>query len=145
MGMNIREGVRRLGILLGASGAILGGSLAFKDAQTLWNTRTAHRNFEAVMASSTMQRIAKAAREQKESGGFAALVNVDGIKQVEVDRAGVVSSIELSTGESVHRTEAPALKAYVSLLLYPMLGFLAPWGTIRVLTWVGSGFFTSAR
>jgi hypothetical protein len=212
--MNVREGMRRLGILVAACGGILGGCLAYSDARTTWDDHTAHRKFGSLMASPIMQKVAKAARdylkpsrfggirvvesqvltyadgtiredapennthgpwekyklppgaklvspsppdfdqwkaeqqrldELKAAGAFLVSVDLDGIKQVTVDKAGVVSSIELSTGESVQRVGPPALKAYVVPLLYPILGFLLPWGGIRVLTWVGGGFVEPRR
>jgi hypothetical protein len=66
--MNLREGMRRLGILLGVSGGILGGCLAYSDARATWDNHTAHRKFESLMASPTMQKVAEAARDyQKEA------------------------------------------------------------------------------
>jgi len=200
----------RLGILLGACGGILGGCLAYSDAKATWDSHTAARKFESLMASPTMQKVAKAARDYQidkwggrrittgqvaydannqimeetkpqdtthgpwekyklppgaklvsppvpvkdpwevaakeyKAGKILVSVNLEGIKQVTVDEAGLVSSIELSTGESVQRLEPPTLKAYVVPLLYPILGFLFPWGGIRVLTWVGTGFFAAPR
>lgn len=194
--MNVREGMRRLGILLGACGAILGGCLAYSDARTTWGSYAAHRKFESLMASPIMQKVAKAARdylrpniygdfrvvksqvltysdgtiwenvaevspsppdfdqwkaeqqrldELKVAGAIPVSVYLDGIKQVTVDKAGVVVSIELSKGESVQSVEPPAMKAYAVPLLYPILGFLLPWGGIRLLVWVGSGFFGENR
>jgi hypothetical protein len=54
--------------------------------------------------------------------------------------AKLVTSIDLSTGEWVPRVDSPHLTAYLLLLLYPVIGFLLPWGCIRILTWVGNGF-----
>ena len=195
--MNIREGMRRIGILLGVSGGLLGGSLAYSEAQNLWTTRAAHKKFEFLMTTPTMQKVAKdmkidydalakqaraisslpsapvapgdfmemqrkgtqtfvppridewegPAIKDDENGGRHLLPanpllrgNRDGINTVNVDPARMVSSIELSTGELITRTEAPHLSAYLLLLLYPVLGFLLPWGGIRILTWVGIGF-----
>ena len=231
--MNVREGMRRLGILLGVSGGILGGCLAYSDAKAAWDSHAAYRAFESRMASSTMQKVAKAARDYQNGpwvkyrskepsgpvnfepngtiwetvpsdssppekakapptrskfggipveedpgsgrkpdvwekaaknedwklwkrdteapaalprdffdkpGAILVSVGLDGIKQVAVDRAGLVFSIETSNGTWVDRTDAPALRAYLIPLLYPILGFLLPWGGIRILTWVGSGF-----
>ena len=64
--------------------------------------------------------------------------NQDGIMTVNLDKAGAVSSIQLATGEWVHR------EAIARLLLpfsYPVIGFFAPWVVIRILVWVASGFF----
>ncbi len=70
----------------------------------------------------------------------------DGIQTVNADKSGAISSIQLTTGEWVHRG-AKTLKARLgfiaSLLLpfcYPVIGFLVPWGTIRVFVWVAGGF-----
>jgi hypothetical protein len=45
--MNFRESMRRLGILLGACGAVLGGFLGYSDAKAVWDRYTAHRRFES--------------------------------------------------------------------------------------------------
>ena len=72
--------------------------------------------------------------------------NHESIKTVNADMAGAITSIQLTSGEWVHR-EPGTLKARLSLvsrllvcLLYPAIGFLVPWGIIRILTWIGSGF-----
>src|SRR5262245_31567621 len=60
--MNAREGMRRLGILLGVSGGILGGFLGCSDAQDLWSHWNAHRQFESLMALPVTQKVASAAK-----------------------------------------------------------------------------------
>jgi hypothetical protein len=82
----------------------------------------------------------EAAKENEREDPGAVSINLQGITRVTVDKDGLVSSIDLSTGESLQRVGPPALKAYFIPLLYPILGFLLPWGCIRVFTWVGSGF-----
>jgi len=214
--VNAREGMRRLGILLGICGGILGGCLACSDAKVAWDTYVAYRRFASLMAYPTMQKVARAAHdyqngpyahdqqplesngradydplhgeiwvdtsdnssntaqvklppgytlhspaprkdaldrmldqmsadETKKAGGIIISVNLDGIGEVVVDKAGLVRSIGLSTGERVQRTEAPKLRAWFLIIAYPAVGFLIPWGSVRVLTWVGSGFFQPPR
>ncbi len=70
----------------------------------------------------------------------------DGIQTVNADKGGAISSIQLTTGEWARRG-AKTLKARLafiaSLLLpfcYPVVGFLVPWGTLRVFVWVAGGF-----
>lgn len=58
-----------------------------------------------------------------------------------VDIAGVVQSIRRAAGPLVERTPAPAVADYFGLLIYPVFGFLVPWGSIRALTWVATRFF----
>jgi len=68
-------------------------------------------------------------------------VDLDGIKEVTVNKAGLVSSIKFSTGESLQRVNRPAPTAFLIPLLYPLIGFLLPWAAVSLLTWVGTGFF----
>jgi hypothetical protein len=204
--MNVREGMRRLAVVLGLSGFIVGCYASFGDAQALWSARSAHRKFESLMASPTMQKVAKAARDyQKDAwakyrgmpaaepaasakdpweeaakqfmaeqtrqaaiaskfggipvenegetrpqtatlgpwekpSGFVLSVKLDGIEDVWLSATGLIAQIDLSSGEPVPRVDPPTLKAYLVPLLYPILGFLLPWGGIRVLTWVATGF-----
>jgi hypothetical protein len=72
-------------------------------------------------------------------------VGVEGIAGVWVDKGGLVTLIEPSTGTPVEKTESLPFKAWYGILLYPILGFLLPWGGIRVLTWVGTGFSDAPR
>ncbi len=68
----------------------------------------------------------------------------DGIDQFTVELStSTITSIQLSTGELLSRTPPPTLMAWIALPLYPLVGFLIPWGAIRVLIWVGAGFFQS--
>jgi hypothetical protein len=67
----------------------------------------------------------------------------DGIDQFTVDPStSTITSIQLSTGELLSRTPPPTLMAWIVLPLYPLIGFLLPWGATRVLAWVGVGFFS---
>lgn len=158
MKINVREGVRRLSIVLGILGAILGTLAAFPSARDLWDARMASKRFESLTALPEVQRDRKELMEAvqkewlarntppEERKKMATLEesghSVDGVERLKVDLStGNIVSVELLTGEKVQRTQAPQPKAYVFLLLYPISGFLVPWGGVRVLTWIGSGFF----
>jgi hypothetical protein len=266
--MNFREGMRRLGILLGAAGGIMGGFLAFVpafgNAPGVWNTLTAHRKFEAAMMLPTVQKTVKDAQNapakgfvpppvssdhgpirlppgaklvpdlsqygtvsarppndwvpvpnpsdapktarrnpldslppprggtfggipvdstaagagsvdydaldalarehggkpltasvddieayESQDGGITILPanpllkgNRDGINSIQFDSAKQAVAIGFTSGEWVYRTEAPKFSAYLVLLAFPAFGFLLPWGVVRLVTWVGTGFFT---
>jgi hypothetical protein len=56
--VNIGEGMRRLGIVLGVLGGIVGGVFGYADMQSLWKARADHNRFESLMALPTMQKIA---------------------------------------------------------------------------------------
>lgn len=186
--MNIKEGTRRLGVVLGILGGAAGVYIGYAQEQPLWKARAAHSRLESVMALPTMQKVAKAARDYQNDwfvrnaphpfsgrvdyGALATLprgyvldppakkdifdtveneqlertesilvsVNLDGIKQVTVDKTGIVSSVELSSGELIVRVDPPPLRAYLVLLLYPVIGFLIPWGALKTITWIATGF-----
>jgi hypothetical protein len=66
-------------------------------------------------------------------------VNADGISDVLLDSAGAVASIHFTDGETVRKAEFPVFP--FAVFLYPILGFLVPWGAIRTMTWIEEGFF----
>jgi hypothetical protein len=199
--------MRRLGILLGAAGGIMGGFLAFVpafgNALGVWSTLTAHRKFESAMALPTVQKAAKAiatapaqaARRNPldslpppRGGKFGGIPvdstvagarlpagftevdpsqvglwvdvvpqdggttivdpnpllkgNRDGVDSIQFDTGKRVTAIGFTTGGWVYRTEAPKFSAYLVLLAFPAFGFLLPWAVVRLVTWVGTGFFT---
>lgn len=199
--MNIGEGLRRLGIVLGVVGILLGAIYGYEDARAVWSLHIAHQRFESLMTSPTMLRVVKAAKDQVAtlsdlaadpdfsklsdderkyilgralSKGLApssapppqtappgslhvvrseplpggqgdvmdVLVNLDEFREVMVDKSGRISTIVLSTGESVPNIGPPTLTAFVLLLLYPLGGFLAPWGAIRAFAWLIAGFLS---
>jgi len=228
--MNVQRGTRRLGIVLGLCGAILGGYLARSYARAVWHNYMASRRFESLMASPTIEKVAKAIRENNDpiatypwinyrfnehsgkleyqadiqsllndprfqsldtssqklvlgqidtrfsglsdsdlqslkhrmapiavvytgdslklgdkpnkGGTTKVLVNAGGIKEVLAGKDGI-SQIHVSTGEALRRIEAPRPMVYLRLLLYPLIGFLAPLIAVHMLAWVASGFFAT--
>ena len=67
--------------------------------------------------------------------------NRDGINSIQFDLSKKTLAIGFTTGEWVYRTEAPKFSAYLVLLAFPAFGFLLPWAAVRLVTWVGTGFF----
>ena len=218
--MNFKEGMRRVGIVLGLLGGITGGVLGYSELQNAWSLHTRFKRLQALPVMDDVAAAIKAypkftaigpiqpdtaqqrqqtvpippgatidwsaanapktaarsgyateppgwepvfeTRKSGESDKIAdpdAEITVDAknadyadpIKAVNADKTGAISSIELTTGERVHR-EPDTFKAHLalaaSLLLpfcYPVIGFLVPWGAIRACVWVGSGFFAPPR
>jgi hypothetical protein len=187
--MNFSEGMRRLGILLGALGGLVGGVVGYIGAQPLWAARANHKRFASLMALPAMRKVTM---EVKHSGTISAGVpsfedfmkeysdtgriftgrlkdlegvevfestyadgsrdifkaspllkgNPDGIEKVHIDATGVISSIGLSTGETIYQTDLPSFfRAYLAPALFPLAGFLLPWGALKAVAWVGAGFF----
>jgi hypothetical protein len=65
--MNLREGTRRLALLLGVVGAILGGVVSYLELQTVLQQRARHNRFEQLANSDVVQQ-ARASIEVSESG-----------------------------------------------------------------------------
>jgi hypothetical protein len=53
--MNLREGTRRLALLLGVVGVILGGFASYVELQTVLNRRALHNRFEQLATSDVVQ------------------------------------------------------------------------------------------
>ena len=62
--MNLREGTRRLALLLGVAGAILGGFASYDYLQTNLNQRARHNRFEQLAASDVVM------QERKSQAGW---------------------------------------------------------------------------
>lgn len=67
--MNLREGIRRLALLLGVVGAILGGIASYSELQSVLKQRARHVRFEQLANSDIVQHERKA---YKESDPYAA-------------------------------------------------------------------------
>lgn len=95
------------------------------------------------MALPTMRQVAASAADRFSHGQLTIMftVGADGIKDASINSiTGHVQAIGLLTGETVHDAEVATLPGYAEALAIPVLGFLIPWGTIRVLTWLIVGF-----
>jgi hypothetical protein len=152
--------MRRLAIVLGVLGCAVGAFAGYENARDVWNARAANNKFKSLVASAVFQKELRELMDAIQKDWFAQNAPPDerkktvsleekgrnGVERWTVDPSmGDITSIELSTGEKLERTEPPPLRAYLLPLMYPISGFLIPWGAVRVLTWVGTGFFQSAR
>jgi hypothetical protein len=54
-----------------------------------------------------------------------------------------VLSVERLDGTTLYPATAPAVWEWLGVFAMPALGFLLPWGAIRVLSWVAQGFCSS--
>jgi hypothetical protein len=66
-------------------------------------------------------------------------------KQRQHYSANDVIEIETEDGNTVHRTDPPPLWTYLLAPVFLVLGFFVPWGTLKVLTWIGAGFSLPGR
>lgn len=53
--MNLKEGTRRLALLLGAAGAILGGIASYIELQEVFSQRARHNKFEQLASSDVVK------------------------------------------------------------------------------------------
>jgi len=69
-------------------------------------------------------------------------VNQGGIKTIHWTSAEYgVESIETEDGATLYPTPAPTRWPYLLAAIFPVLGFVIPWASVRALAWVGVGFF----
>lgn len=173
--MNLKEGARRLALLLGVAGALIGGFASYAELQTVLSQRALHNRFERLANSDVVQQERKCrllgygsgcsqipplppgytldkpkyAIEEADGAPPASELNKGGIKTIHWTKDLGVESIEIESAypwESiVYPTPAPAVWTYLLIALFPILGFFIPWGSIRAIGWVGAGFVTNSK
>lgn len=149
--MNLREGTRRLALLLGVVGAILGGFASYIELQNVLSEREYHDRFEKLANSDVVKQV------RKEQTGWVSIdpktgeriqwdqqVDKGGIKTIHWTKNNEIESIE-SENQRVYPTAAPSTRQYSLIALFPILGFLIVWGAIRAIGWVGGGFIQSSN
>jgi hypothetical protein len=152
--MNLREGTRRLALLLGAVGAILGGVVSYSQLQSLMRQRAEQKRFEKLANSQIVQQdrydlLADCVKQTPPkldlSAGLSSHLHKDGIDTITWSRGCQIASITTEDGETVYPTPAPGAWSYVLIAILPLLGFFIPWGAVRAIGWVGAGFAASPK
>ena len=149
--MNLREGTRRLALLVGVVGAILGGFASYTELQNVLNQSEQHSKFEHLASTEVVKR----EREQTkvdlshltnptvtDSNGWESGVYPikSGIKTIHWGHDYGVESIETEDGQTLYPTPAPSAWMFLLVAVFPVLGFFIPWGAVRAIGWVGAGF-----
>lgn len=150
--MNLREGTRRLALLLGVVGAIAGGFVSYLELQTTLEQRARHNSFKQLATSDVVQQDRKeflagwVSIDQKtgERTQWDQQVGKDGIKTIHWTEDNQIESIETVDGQTLYPTPAPSAWLYLLAALFPLLGFFIPWGAVRAIGWVGAGFVQRA-
>lgn len=144
--MNIRKGVRRLGIIAGLLGCAFGGLAAADVFRGLWNSRANHERFRSLVASPTIREASAYAANLTAQGHPPIVVHVgsNGIKNVYLIDDHI-SEIELLTGEGVQDARLASPSDYLEVLALPAIGFGVPWGTISLLSRLVLGFVDPER
>ena len=157
--MNLREGTRRLALLLGVAGAIAGGFVSYSELQNVREQQASHNRFEQLSASPVAQQaresleVACADGHTDEQCGDKQYVpmseiNSSGINTIywiKKDSLGKINYqvgwIKTDDGRNLFATTpAPAAREYLMVVLFPLLGFLVPWGAVRAIGWTAAGF-----
>ena len=148
--MNLREGTRRLALLLGVAGAIFGGFASYNELQSFKEQRASYIKFERLAASDVVQQERKNCLSDIPPPGYAKLgsqlqANGAGIKAINWTEDCKVENLETDAGEWLYPELAPRFWEYPLIALLPVFGFLIPWGAIRAIGWVGAGFVAGPK
>lgn len=141
--MNLREGTRRLALLLGVAGAIAGGFASYVELQPVMRQRADHQRFEQLANSDVVQHERKDWFLVNLPPGYVPAtseVKASGIKTINWTKNLGIESIETEDGQTLYPTPAPSAWMYLLIAIFPIAGFFIPWGTIRAIGWVGVGF-----
>ena len=138
--------MRRVGLtagVIGALGTAFGLFVLFLD---LAPQRQARAEFQSLLKRPTAQGLAKAIAKDKVPNAEIA-IDADGIKRIHVDGNSEIESFTMDDGKTVTRQQGPWGLWYPFYPLTLAAGFLAPWATVRLVTWIVSGFIggTPAR
>jgi len=161
--MNAKEGMRRLGLVAGVLGASVGSYISYDQLRTLLEQRHRYQEFQSLALSPVVRAevlsprdsdgpLDKLERELQaeypskvESNHCWLLIYRGGIRSVYRGPNGDFQAIEKDDGTVIYPGSNPPHRAYLLALVPPALGFLLPWGSLAVLTWIGTGFFQSPK
>jgi hypothetical protein len=163
--MNLKEGTRRLALLLGAVGAILGGFIAYFQFQDTVRHRAEYLRWTQLANSDTVRQaiLAAKASDAQATGDQntvpipeGAQVGVPGVAATAPwatecqnlicwNRDYAVVSIVTKDGLTHYPVQAPGVWSYAAVVALPLLGFFIPWGAVRASGWVGAGFVASPK
>jgi hypothetical protein len=149
--MNASEGMRRLGLFLGALGAVAGCFASYLDLSSIIEARARHKTFESLATSDVVRDERYGRIHGSLPPGYVPdsdTVNKNGIKTIHWDVKRALSggsievaSLEMEDGATLYPVDLAAPWQYVLVFLFPAFGFFVPWGAIRAVTWIGQGFF----
>ncbi len=152
--MSLREGTRRLALLLGVVGAVLCGLLSYAQLQSDMRQRAQHQRFEQLASSPVVQHerrlmkyLAPGITPPLAPGD---LPNPSTFTNGEVRKINwtwdfEIASLELEDRETLYAMPAPGPWSYVLIAILPVLGFFVPWIAVRSVGWVFVGFVQPSK
>ncbi len=149
MPVEVKLGMRRIGLAFGIFGAIAGGFVGYLFYTDLHAQALRYARFHQLLATPALARFRDASVRAMPRNPEP--VHQDGIAAVhfgindtrDLPLAERIDWIDTENGIRVYRAEEPTRAAYFLVALCPLLGFLLPWGIIRGVTWVLVGFMQS--
>ena len=146
--MNLREGMRRVGMVLGLIGFCVGSFVAYDYITPLLRQATEAREYQAQL------RVQGTESPKRGTGKYKADLSKYGtVTTAGPAHEGPARQQRDSAGDAAQKSSAdlyptfskiPSFWQYLPALAFPLLGFLMPWGAIKALTWIGTGFVTSS-
>lgn len=152
--MNLREGTRRLALLIGAVGAILCCLFSLAQLQSLMRQRAEQKQFEKLANSQVVQQdrydlladcVKQIPPKLDLSAGLSSHLHKDGINTITWSSGCQIASITTEDGQTVYPMPEPGAWSYVLIAILPLPGFFIPWGATRAIGWVGAGFVASPK
>jgi hypothetical protein len=143
--MNLKEGTRRLALLLGVAGAIAGGFASYAVWGEAKYAEMNHREYPLLATSDVVKQEREKCLADQQAGQWRSVaeVNRGGIKQIDWTQDCEAVIITTDEGKLISQTPAPPAWKYLLVALFPVLGFFIPWGAVRAIGWVGAGFIAS--
>ena len=142
--MNIAEGTRRLGLLLGCLGCLVVVVASSTEWETIWSSRARHKRLESLSVGFGIPAKRFKVGEARSAGysdseilhNFAEMqkANIEGAKKSGYTDAEILELLEFGV------PPAPRMRDCFSLVLLAAMGFLIPWGVLRSIGWVLEGF-----
>lgn len=131
--MNLGEGMRRLALVLGLVGGLVGVAVGYIPAADIWRARRAHA-FTLINAPQT----------DSHNPGGGSTSHDDPPKEgptslppgYKLDSTANASDIQ----PVAQPIDPPSRSAYLLPLSFPLIGFVIPWLAIRAMGWVLIGF-----
>ncbi len=139
--LNYREGPRRTGIFLCLIGIMAGGVLGELLRESMVSDLHQHATFAAALGSPEVQE-ALAVKRFADSAQVNEVLDVNGkfIKDLCWENGRVVYFV-LPDGSFFFDRPRPPAWAFSFVVLCPLVGFLIPWGIIKILSVMGVKYF----
>ncbi len=151
--MNLREGMRRVGLILGGIGFCAGCFVSYYYLDPLLRQRAEAKQFQAeeVIIKNLAPRSRFDVDRARKSGytNGEIIEYLSSVGQVPSGYSAIMPEtvkadpLVRAAREWGAKPEAPSRWQYLPALAFPLLGFFLPWGAIKALTWIGTGFVTS--